>query len=90
MHISTVNISQTVTNRKNIAIANKYEVAYGISIGILHLTLDHSKGQGQGHAHFDCEYSAVGKNRANIIISIKYAVAYGLSISIFMFDVGPF
>ena len=43
-------ISQTVTDGTNIAIANKYEVAYDLSIGIL--TLSHSKGQDQGQAHF--------------------------------------
>ena len=41
MHISTVNISQTVTDRANIAIAiaNKYKVAYGLTIGIFTVDL---------------------------------------------------
>ena len=34
MYISTVNISQTVTNSAGIAIVNKSKVAYGLSIGI--------------------------------------------------------
>ena len=34
MHISIMNISKMVTDRANIAIANMYEVAYGLSIGI--------------------------------------------------------
>ena len=34
MLISIVNFSQMVTDRANIAIANKYKVAYGLSIGI--------------------------------------------------------
>ena len=32
--MSTANISQTVTNKASIAIANKYKVAYGFSIGV--------------------------------------------------------
>ena len=32
-HISTANISQTVTDRANIAIVNKYKVAYRLSNG---------------------------------------------------------
>ena len=35
MHILIVNFSQMVTDSANIAIANKYKVAYGLSIGIL-------------------------------------------------------
>ena len=33
MYISIVNISQTVTDTTNIAIANEYKVVYGLSIG---------------------------------------------------------
>ena len=51
MHISTVNISQMVTDRASIAIANT-EVAYGLSSGILTFDLGPFKGQVQGHAHF--------------------------------------
>ena len=32
MDILTVNISKMVTDMRNIAIANKYKVAYGLSI----------------------------------------------------------
>ena len=34
MHIFIVNLSQMVTDRTNIAITNKYKVAYVFSIGI--------------------------------------------------------
>ena len=98
MQFVTVNISETTTDRTNLAIANSYEMACELSIGIytfddlfkrsrsryahfdyeyftndarldkscncqllevsfrlayLHLYLTHSKGQGQGNAHFD-------------------------------------
>ena len=45
MHISTTIISQIVTDKTNIALTNKYKVAYGLFIAYLHLTLVHSKGQ---------------------------------------------
>ena len=38
----------------------KEQVMYGISIEYLHLTLTHSKGQGQVHAYFDSEYLGNG------------------------------
>ena len=53
MYISTVNISQTVTDGANIAISNKEKVARGLYIGYLYLELTHSKDQAQGHANFD-------------------------------------
>ena len=40
IHISTVNISQTMINRTNIAITNSYEVVCGHSICILTVDLD--------------------------------------------------
>ena len=40
MHISTMNISKMVTDRANVNIVNKQEVAYGFSIVIFALTLD--------------------------------------------------
>ena len=48
MHISIVNISQTVKDS-----AIKYEVIYGLSISIFIFDLVNSKGQRQGHAHFN-------------------------------------
>ena len=39
----------------NVAIANAYEVAYWLSIGIFTFDLGSSKGQGQCHSQFDCE-----------------------------------
>ena len=35
MHMSTANIAHMVTDWENIAIANKFKVAYGLAIGIL-------------------------------------------------------
>ena len=64
MPISTVNVSQIVTDRVHIAIANKYKVAYGFPLAYLHLTLVCSKVQGQGHAHFElvsCKWWLIGK-----------------------------
>ena len=51
-----------VTDRTNIAIANKYEVTYEFSIGTFTFDiLALSKCQGQDHAHFDSEsYPAIG------------------------------
>ena len=34
---------------------------YGLWLAYLHLTLTHSKGQDQGHAHFDSEYIGNGE-----------------------------
>ena len=34
MHISNVNISKMITDRENLTITIKYEVAYGLSISI--------------------------------------------------------
>ena len=47
-----------VTDRANVAIANKYEVAYRLSIGLF--TFYRPKGQGQGHVQFHCQYLANG------------------------------
>ena len=49
-------IMQTVAGKANIAIANKYEVANDLSIGLYTIDLAHSKSQGQVHAQFDDEY----------------------------------
>ena len=35
MHMLTASISQMVTDREKIAIANKFEVAHGLAIGML-------------------------------------------------------
>ena len=52
MYILTVNIFQIMTDMANNTITNKFELAYGLLICILTFDLD----QGQGQAHFDCEY----------------------------------
>ena len=54
---SYVIISQTVTFMATIGIANK-KMHESFQLVYLHLTLVHSKGYGQGHAHFGCEYLA--------------------------------
>ena len=60
MRISTVINSRAVTDRSMITIANSWKVACDLTCGIRILTLVHSKGEGQVHAHFDCEYLANG------------------------------
>ena len=45
-----------MTDSANIITAIKYEVTYGLSIGILDLSLDISKGHGHDYAHIDGEY----------------------------------
>ena len=52
----TVNMSQTVTDWTNIAIANTWEDGYWGSVSVLHLTLAHSKGPSQGHINVDSKY----------------------------------
>ena len=56
-------ITQTVTDKARIAIANKYKFAYALChFHIYIFTSAHSKGQGQDEgAHiFNCEYLAIG------------------------------
>ena len=60
-----------------------------IQLAYLHSTLDHSKGQGQGHAHFDNKYHWNGDIRKNTI-DIKYQVMDGLLIDILILDHDPF
>ena len=47
-------LSQTVTDRTNITIANTESRMWPSRLVYLHLTLAYSKGHGQGYAHFDC------------------------------------
>ena len=84
---SYVNISQTMTDEKNVIIANKKKVYVDFLLAYLHLFLARSKGQGQGHAHWHCEYLANGIDKSNINIPIN-EVACGLSMSLFRFDFG--
>ena len=49
-------ILQTVTDSTNIAMANMLKVACDLSVGIFTFDHGHSKGQGKGHANFNCEY----------------------------------
>ena len=54
MHISTVNISQMVTDRSNITINIKYKNLHWLSIGIFRF--HHGTFKGQGEAPFEHEY----------------------------------
>ena len=60
MHISTANILEIVTDRKNITIVIKYEVVYWLLIDI-QLISTNFKGQGQGHGHFDSDFVENGE-----------------------------
>ena len=46
------------TDRTNIAIANTGSGMQPFHLGYFHLIMAHTKGQGEGHAHIDCEYLA--------------------------------
>ena len=50
--LSTVNILEMMTDSENI-ITIKYDVMHRFQYAYLHLTLTHSKCQGQGYAPFD-------------------------------------
>ena len=63
-----------VMNMANIAITIKYEVVYGLLIGIFTLTLSHSKGQDLHISTASIIKMMTG--RANITIAMKYEVAY--------------
>ena len=53
MHISIVNI---LIDRTHIALPNNMKSYMAFRSAYIHLTLTHSKGQIEGHAHFDLEY----------------------------------
>ena len=59
-------------------------------LAYVHLTLAHSKGQGEGHADFTVSIPQMVTNRANIVFGNKQIVSCWLSISRFKFDLGPF
>ena len=59
--------------------------------GNLHLTSAHSKGLGQGYAHFDSKlFGSCDWYVSNIKVAVKLEVKYGLSINIFAFDLDQF
>ena len=60
MHISIANFSQMVTARVCITIVNKYKVLSAFPLTSLHLTLVHSKGDGQDRVQSDSQYLANG------------------------------
>ena len=80
MHISTENISQTVTGRASTAFANKQKVAYGLSIVF---TFDLGPLY-RYYVEVKAMHSAIANihdDMANITIAIKYDVRCRLSIS---------
>ena len=72
-HFDCEYILQTVTDEANIAIANKQEVAYGLSISIFTLDLGPFK-RSKGYAHFDGNISQTVKDKDNITTNINYEV----------------
>ena len=70
-----------MTDGAHIAIADTCEVAAcGFSIGIfIYLTVAHSTGQGQGHAHFTVNISQTVTDRANIVIGTNMDMAFQLA-----------
>ena len=69
MLILIVNMSQTSTDKANIVIANKYKVAYDLSIGIF--VFDDSKVRGKCHAYVYSLYLTTVTDRANTAIGNK-------------------
>ena len=61
VYISTGYMSETVTDRAHVVIANRYDVTYSLSIGILTVDLDP---MGQGQAHIDREYLSNGNGQS--------------------------
>ena len=90
MHISTVNILQTVTDSANIDIANKYKVArpFHCHIYILHFPILKVKFKVM-HVSI-VNFSQMMTDRENIAIANKYKVACWLSITAFKFDLRLF
>ena len=88
-HFSRLNvtISQTVTDRANIIIANMESCL----LVCLHLTLAYSKGQSHDHDQIlNVTTSQTATDRTSIVIANTQEVAYRLSIGIFTFNLGPF
>ena len=59
-----------------------------VQLTYLQLTLAHSKGDSQDHAHFNPGKDHGNCDRANVNIAIKQGVLYALSVGIFTFDLG--
>ena len=53
---SNATISLTVTDKVQVTIINEWEVIYRLWMAYLHMTVAHSKCEGQGLAHFDNDY----------------------------------
>ena len=66
MQISSMNILETVTDEIKLLMPSNSKSCVGFWLTDLHLTVAHSKGQGQGNAPFDNEYpwngNRYGKN----------------------------
>ena len=56
MDISNANVLEIVKDKARITITMKYEMIMDFRLANLHLMLTNSKGQGQGHVHFDDKY----------------------------------
>ena len=69
MYVFIANFSQMVTERANIAIASKYKVAYGLSIGIFSIDLGPYWRSGSRSCTFNI--SEMVTDRANIAIANK-------------------
>ena len=53
-------ISQTVADMVQVTIDNEWELFMSLWLAYLHLTLAHSKGEGQSQAHIDNKYLGNG------------------------------
>ena len=75
-----------VTDMTTIVIANKYEVAYGISIDIFGFNIDPVYIARSRSLHIStANISKMVIGKLNITIAMKYEVVFGLLISIFTF-----
>ena len=77
-----------MTDAANNANAVHRMLPIGFRVVYLHLTLTHSKGQGQCHKDSDCEH-LINVDRANITISDTKSRSLLLK-SVFTFDFDPF
>ena len=77
------------SDRTNVAIAIAYKVMYGLSTGILHMTMTHYRGQVTVMNSAIENISSMVTDRAHIkLSSLLYKVVFGLLIDIFTFDFG--
>ena len=60
MPISIANLSQMMTIGQALQLPTNEKSRKAFPLTYLYFRLTNSKGQGQGHAHFDCEFLANG------------------------------